>query len=543
MKITLPIAVTLSVLGVQDAAALSPELTAYAIDARASGVAETLNNIANLTVVSKDTNDLRAEYRAGFVQGKLQAKGILAARDNTWDLAYLTDPSHGFPKQPSPTPAELSRAAGLLGSNYTAFIAHLKSPDTDPKVAQNLKRLLFRMVGIYHGATRKEPAPLDFSGAWLPDAAYFKPAELGLGYETSSLTFMDLYYINSSNDLSDTITFGKPPPTTASPVDKCTAFLKRVGPEVIIAHNSWMGFLSQTMTMTLAINGEHLTVNAATPGLIGSGTDFGYNNKGIMFNETTHRMAHSVVKPDGIWIFWRAALAEQFSASIDDFFRYISIDNTGTYLNGYMLSDAKSGETGLVEMSYRCFIYYRSSGGAYALSSKSLDGQACSTEYDAEMVTPDHLLGFNFPASIQVRADLQSQDNRPARRRQLMRLMPGVVDLDSARTAITYTDPANPLSVFGRWDLDYGETSFPKMVPDGAVDAKVGDTGMVRSFMKLNGGLDRSQDAKGFWMLFGTASIRGAPFVWSQSSWKWQKLRDVPDRLAGKYTLIPLHLK
>jgi len=194
-------------------------------------------------------------------------------------------------------------------------------------------------------------------------------------------------------------------------------------------------------------------------------------------------------------------------------------------------------------MSYRCFIYYRSAGGAYSVSSKSLDGQACSTEYDAEMVTPDHLLGFNFPASIQVRADLQSQDNRPARRRQLMRLMPGVVDLDSARTAITYTDPANPLSVFGRWDLDYGETSFPKMVPDGAVDAKVGDTGMVRSFMKLNGGLDRSQDAKGFWMLFGTASIRGAPFVWSQSSWKWQKLRDVPDRLAGKYTLIPLHLK
>jgi hypothetical protein len=304
-----------------------------------------------------------------------------------------------------------------------------------------------------------------------------------------------------------------------------------------------MGFLSQTMTMTLAINGEHLTVNAATPGLIGSGTDFGYNNKGIMFNETTHRMAHSVVKPDGIWIFWRATLAEQFSASIDDFFRYISIDNTGTYLNGYMLSDAKSGETGLVEMSYRCFIYYRSSGGAYALSSKSLDGQACSTEYDAEMVTPDHLLGINYPASIQIRADLQSQDNRPARRRQLMILMPGVVDLASARAAITYTDPANPLSVFGRWDLDYGETPSPKMVPDGAVDAKVGDTAMVRSFMKLNGFLDRSQDVKGFWMLFGTATIRGAPFVWSQSSWKWQKLRDVPDRLAGEYTLMPLHLK
>lgn len=31
--------------------------------------------------------------------------------------------------------------------------------------------------------------------------------------------------------------------------------------------------------------------------------------------------------------------------------------------------------------------------------------------------------------------------------------------------------------------------------------------------------------------------------VWSQSSWKRQKLRDGPDRLAGAYTLLPSDLK
>ena len=77
-------------------------------------------------------------------------------------------------------------------------------------------------------------------------------------------------------------------------------------------------------------------------------------------------------------MFWRTALAEQFSASIDDFFRYISLDNTGTYLNGYMLVDAKNNETGLVEMSYRCFIYYRSSGGTYTVTSQALDNGICS---------------------------------------------------------------------------------------------------------------------------------------------------------------------
>ena len=85
--------------------------TIYTLDANASGVIETINNIVNLTVVSKDANDLKAEYRAGFVQGKLQGKTIISARDNSWDNAYLTDPSHTFPKQHGPTQAELNQAA------------------------------------------------------------------------------------------------------------------------------------------------------------------------------------------------------------------------------------------------------------------------------------------------------------------------------------------------------------------------------------------------------------------------------------------------
>ena len=34
-----------------------------------------------------------------------------------------------------------------------------------------------------------------------------------------------------------------------------------------------------------------------------------------------------------------------------------------------------------------------------------------------------------------------------------------------------------------------------------------------------------------------------APFIWSQSFWKWQKLRDVPDRVDGIFTLMPLYLR
>ena len=523
----------------------SSSRTIYSLDANAAGVMETLNNIVNLTVVSKDANDLYAEYRAGFIQSKLQARTILSARDNNWDNAYRTDPNHAFPKQLGPTQAELTTAAGLLNSNYAAFLQYLKNPATDAITAQRLKRLLFRMLGIYHGTSLKQPASLDFSGNWLPDANYFNATELALGYQTTSLTFMDIYYLNAYNDMMDVISSSLElgPLGGMDRPDKCSAFLKRSGSEVILTHNSWMGFLSQTMTQTFAVNGDLLTVNASTPGLIGSGTDFGYNNKGLMFNETTHRASVIKAKPDGLWIFWRATLAEQFSASISDFFNAISLDNSGTYLNGYMLVDAKNNETGLVEMSYRCFIYYRSNGGPYVVSSKSMDGGACSLDYDADMVTADYLMGINYPASIQVANDLASTDNRPARRRQFKQLLPGVTTVDGAKSVITYTDPANPLSIFGRWDLGYGETDYPKTIPDGSVDAKVASTGMVRSFMGLSGNLDTNASSNGFWMLFGTAKVNSKPFIWSESIWKTQTLRDVPDRLDGSFTLIPLYLK
>jgi hypothetical protein len=159
------------------------------------------------------------------------------------------------------------------------------------------------------------------------------------------------------------------------------------------------------------------------------------------------------------------------------------------------------------------------------------------------MITQNYLMGINYPASLQVRQDLQSTDNRPARRRQFKALLPGVTDLETAKSVITYTDPLNPLSIFGRWDLGYGETDYPKQVPDGSADSKAASTAMVRAFKGLSGTLDLAAANTGFWMLFGTPTINGAPFIWSQSSWKWQKLRDVPDRVEGSFTLMPLYLR
>jgi hypothetical protein len=159
------------------------------------------------------------------------------------------------------------------------------------------------------------------------------------------------------------------------------------------------------------------------------------------------------------------------------------------------------------------------------------------------MVTADYLMGINFPASLQVREDLQSTDNRPARRVQFKKLLPKVNNAATAKRVITYTDQNNPLSIFGRWDLGYGETNYPKQIPDGAIDSKVGTSQMVLSFMELSGILDPKSRATGFWMLYGTPYIQGKPFIWSESLWSLQKLRDVPDRLDGHFTLMPIFLR
>jgi hypothetical protein len=210
-------------------------------------------------------------------------------------------------------------------------------------------------------------------------------------------------------------------------------------------------------------------------------------------------------------------------------------------MNGYMVVDAKSKEIGLVEMSYKNFVFYKPDGqGGIDVVTKP-DG--LDKTYDMEMVQPDYLLGINYPASMQIREDLKSQDNRPARKRQLLEQIGTVKDIESAKALITYTDPQNPLSIYGRWDLGYGETPDPKTVPDGACDAKAISVSMIQDVFHLEGVPEVNSPVKAFWMKFGTPQVDGKPFIWSESQWKGQKLRDVPDVVDGIWTFLNTYIR
>ena len=511
----------------------------FRLDHDTSGVIEKVSNIYNTVVVSNDGNVFRAEYEAGFVQGRLQGEErMIAARNDNWDGTYLTDPSHTFPSQIPPTPDELAQARFVLLTNWDYTLDYIaRTPDRT--VAHRLQRLMYRLVGIYDGATRRRPRQLPFTASWRPR---FRPAELLVGYETRNLSFLDLYFINAWADVSYVLPYredgGAPPAPEAA--SRCSAFATRTSDDVIMAHTSFTSFLSHSEALSVWVNGDLLTCNTYGPGLIESIMDFGYTNKGLLFNETTLGYGANQPRVEALWSVWRAGIAENYATSIADFFRCLALEASGTYMSGYTVVDTRTKEIGYVEMSYDTFVFFRLNGGSVTVRTKPAGR---STAYDTGMLQPNYIIGINYPISTLVREQLASINLSPARRRQLLAGIPGVHDIASAKALITYIDPANPLSISARRDLGYGETPRPKTIPAGAVDAKTIAASMTRPARSVRGVLDTRSPIQAFWMKYGSAYVDGKPFIWSQSRWAGQKLRFVPDRIDGEWRLLNLYMR
>lgn len=509
-----------------------PGVASFAIDADTGGYLEQLGPLSNLVVMSHDPSNVKAEYEAGFVQGRLQKDQLPATRDNLWDTIARVDP--GYPKNSPPTTTETATAKKILIDNWNYTIDWVNRA-SDPTTRERMTRLVYRLIGIYDGASKTAPAPLDFSSITLPTTESFTPEQLTLNYETSTVSFLDVYYINAVADLMDAM-------DNAFSRSKCSAFIKRTPNDIYLAHNSWFSYLDQSMASSYQINDSFVTVNALTPGNILSNTDFGYNANGIMFNETTELATYSKPKVDALWMFWRGALAEQFAASLDEFFQLASLEASGTYMNGYGLANLNTQEIGLVEMTWKDFVFFKSNkSGGYDVKTKP---EGLPTDYDHELVQPDVILGVNFPASLYVRDQIQSIENRPMRRQQFLARMDTVTDVASAQALITYTAPGEPLSIYGRWDLGFGTTPKPKTIPEGSIDAKVVTSSRARASIPSGSGLSSTSAQPYFWMKFGSPVFEpppasgGKPFIWSQSQWSSQKLRQVPDVVTGEWAPI-----
>ncbi len=532
------------------------EVKEYVLNKHCKAFAQVVDNCWNYSIFAQDPNkDIFAnEYYAGFVQAKIQGKrAIKAARDNTWRNFLICGTPQDNLSIKIPDGA-LDIAAKSLCNNYRYLYQWLKKHDGE-KVALHIKRLLFRMAGIFAGVNKELPEPISFD---LLDLDKMDSAQLKLGgYETRDITFMDIYLINAQSDLFDVIAddlnmgYGEArtdtPHKKKSKIESCSAFVKYMDDgEMYITHVSWCGYYTQSCTVTYTIVDDFVTQNAYSPGQFGSNEDFGFNKYGIAFNETTHAHLYNESKELGIWITWRSAAAEMFATSIPDFYEHISIDNTGTYLNGYMLLDVNRGLTGLIEMSYKRFVLFVSDGKKLTVTD-STGMQVTDKDYDPHLITPTHIFGINYPISKWVTYDLETLDTRPMRRVQFYKGIDSVKCIETAKALITYTDQNEPLSIYGRWDLGYGATEFGKTRPDGAIDAKALSASMIKEVLaSLSFTPNKESTKTGFWMKFGTTYIHGKPFIWSQSMFKEFKGSEeedcVPDALDGKWNLMNLFM-
>lgn len=531
------------------------EPTQFVLDEYTCGFAQCIDNNWNYAIYAQnpDVSIFQNEYNAGYVQGKVQTgKMILATRNNSWfNFLVGSTPQDAISIEIKP---EYLQAAGeTVAQNYNYLCDLAEREKDDPKM-QKILRLMFRQLGIYEGAVGAEPRKT-VSQEDLRLSSF--PAEQSvLGAYDTPLTFLDVIFINTQYDLFDCIgdkiglvmgygTAKKRPETKRY---SCTSFTK-IMPDhnVFWTHNSWCCFWAQSCAVTYCIGSDFVTQNANCPGQFGSNTDFGFNGNGIGFNETTHVDLYNEPKVNGIWLAYRSAAAEQFARNIDEFYDFCSMDNTGTYLNGYHIIDSNTGEIGLLDMSYNRFVLFKSDGKNITMKD-STGYVPTHLDYDHHLITPTHIFGVNQPVSWWVGYELESMNLRPMRRNQLWDRIDTVTDMESAKDLVTYTEDREPLSVYGRWDLGYGTTEMPRVRPDGSVDAKAFSAEMIKEVLaSLSRKPSLNGDKRSFWMKFGTAHVRHLPFIWSESQFASLKGKEeedcVPDALDGKWNRVKMFME
>lgn len=536
----------------------------YVLNESTRGFAQCIDNNWNFAIYAQDpgVSIYQNEYNAGYVQGKVQTNHLIkATRNNTWRW-YVLDEGPGAD---SVTPPEggVKLATDALVDNYNYLCDWARKNEADHKT-QSIIRLMFRMLGIYHGAADKEPLKeVKFDDLLLANMDE-EDSKMHSGDEP--LTFIDIYFINAQMDLWDAI--AKPLGVAFNRVAKddeehtlkdgchdlklkpghCTGFVKKMDDgEIFWVHTSWCCFFAQSCAITYVIGDDFLTQNAFCPGQFGSNTDFGFNGHGIGFNETTETYFYNESKTLGIWLTWRAAAAECFAKSIDEFYDYVTIDNTGTYLNAYMLVDAYKGEFGMIDMSYARFALFKANGETLTVTDST--GYVPNfLDYDHHMISPTHVLGCNNPTYKRIWRELQTIDGAPKRRYQLYRNLPNVHDMESAKALVTFNSSLEPISIAGRWDKNYGTSEFLRYQPHGSIDAKAFSASEIRKVLSSLS-MKPSKDGKktSFWMKFGSAYLDGTPFIWSQSKWaKFKQPEEVdciPDAIDGDWNLVKMFME
>lgn len=252
----------------------------------------------------------------------------------------------------------------------------------------------------------------------------------------------------------------------------CSAFIATgsytADGKIVMAHNAWVDYLVgerwNIIEDIVPQKGNRILMDAF-PGFIDSGDDFAENSAGILITETTIAQFRGF-DPNGTPEFLRAREAAQYSNSIDDFVRIMTIGNNGAYANDWLVGDTKTNEIAHVEIGLRHHRVWRTANGYFIGS---------NFPSDPELIRDETNFKVNNPNS--------SMNARKRRWEELMAKYRGKIDVKTAEKfmadrydVVLRRDFAGSRSLCGEVENDpagipqWGWTAY---FPGGAVQGKV----------------------------------------------------------------------
>jgi hypothetical protein len=167
---------------------------------------------------------------------------------------------------------------------------------------------------------------------------------------------------------------GSPGPPSGSPAnpasrrgrDRCSSFAA-TGPatrdgKMVVGHVTWWPLnLAGLTNVLLDIKpaAGHRMLIQSYPGGIESGTDWYQNDAGIVLTETT--IGQTPFNLYGTPVAFRARMAIQYSASIDEVVQRLGDRNNGLYTNEWLVGDAKTNEIAMYDLGTSHTRLWRSS--------------------------------------------------------------------------------------------------------------------------------------------------------------------------------------
>lgn len=166
------------------------------------GYAQCIDNNWNFAAYAQDpsVSVYQNDYNAGYVQGKVTGGDMIkATRNNTWRW-YVLDEGPGADSTEIP-PNGLEIVTKHLVDNYNWMIDYVEKNQASDIKVRNIMRLMYRMLGIFHGAADKEPLKdVKFDDLKLSN---MDPFESATRAGDDPLSFMDIYFINAQMDIWD----------------------------------------------------------------------------------------------------------------------------------------------------------------------------------------------------------------------------------------------------------------------------------------------------------------------------------------------------